>query len=1136
MDPLTVIPVLASPLLKIAFDGLKSFVDSEFSLISGANDEFNSLLDKLSAIQDVIEDAEVKQLSDIPIRNWLRKLKDVTYDVEDFLDEYKTDAALRGSSEILKPSSGCNNIKELITVPVPYFFCCEKNSLSRRTIAKKVGGFIRQFEEIAKQRSQFHLDRYATAADVQLGKIQQRESTSYTDEPKVYGREDDIEYIVSLLQNDEGGSGNDHQGSDVSVFAIVGMGGLGKTTLVHKVYHDERIKDHFAVKCWICVSEDFCPTSFIRTILKSLGKEFANDEQTLDYLQSLLQEKLGGKRFLVVLDDVWNEDQGKWETLKNSLSCGGKGSFIIVATRLQPVASIMALPHYVPRVLSEEDCFNLFKQRAFMRDEESNFPELQAVGREIVKKCNGIPLAAKALGGLLRFTRDEKQWLDVKDSQVWDNASDAILPALQLSYKHLSSQLKQCFAYCSIYPKDYSIEKEELIFSWMSNGFIQSKGERMGFEDVGNEIFNDLSWRSFFQDFEKDEDDNIIRCKMHDLMHDVACSVMSDECVSLEGDYKTVNRHISRTTRYVLYKYNTEFEYSFLETMLRIREFRLVPSNFAWCKFGFQLTLLRFILSNLKCLRVLTLEGLTISRIPNSIHKLKHLRYLNLSKSHITSLPKDFCRLINLQVLDLHGCRQLTYLPRDTRKMTNLRHLDITGCFSLTKMPIEMGKLISLRTLGLFTVVEESSCGITELKDLQHLKGDLEIRGLEHVKSAADARNANLILKHHLQSLIFCWSFGIPVTEEEEQAQLMVGEGLQPHRNLKRLYISGYGGVRFPHWIGVGVSLCLPNLVEITLGGCGKCEHIPQLGKLPLLRILRLYHLDSVKCISEFYHHGDQVIPFFPSLEELHIFSMHHFGEISSPSPLSPSSSSSQSLSSNQIRSTQAQVLSFPRLRILDIRYCPQLASFISLPPSLHELVQHNTHEELLKRYLKQSPSSLARLEIHDFPDLVSFPVGEEMHQKGGLINLTHLSVQNNGWRHLTNLRELIIWNCAELEFSHDDDANFQNLISLRSLRLHVLDKMTYFPSLPLLTSLRINYCLGLTTLEEWIPNLTSLQRLEIEYCRNLKSLPDEGLERLTALRSLTIKSCHPDLHRQCRNEEGHYWDKISHIPELKID
>ncbi|RZC81651.1 hypothetical protein C5167_044230 [Papaver somniferum] len=367
--------------------------------------------------------------------NWLKKLIDVTYDVD---DECKTDAALRCSSRILTPCSGYT-IKEFMTGSVPYFFCSQPTSLSRCTIAKRVQSFIHRFDEIAKQRSQFHLNPYVTAADVQLGSRQLRETTSYADEPAVYGRDEDMDYIVNLLLNDA--DGNDREERDVSVCAIVGMGGLGKTTLAQKVYHDIRSTDYFEVKCWICVSDNFNPKIFVKTILESLGDEVAHDKHTMDLLQSRLQKRLDGKRFLVVLDDVSSEDQGPWETLRTSLCCGRKD--------------------------------------------------------------------------------------------------------------------------------------------------------------------------------------------------------------------------------------NEEFEFSFLETMLRIREFRLVPSFY---KFNHPSTFLGFIFSNLKCLCVLTLAGLTLRRFPNSIGKLKHLRYLNLSGTNIKLFPKDVCCLINLQILKLHDCFDLRCLPADMRKMTNLRH------------------------------------------------------------------------------------------------------------------------------------------------------------------------------------------------------------------------------------------------------------------------------------------------------------------------------------------------------------------------------------------------------------------------------------------------------------------------------
>ncbi|XP_058080662.1 putative disease resistance protein RGA1 [Magnolia sinica] len=186
--------------------------------------------------------------------------------------------------------------------------------------------------------------------------------------------------------------------------------------------------------------------------------------------------------------------------------------------------------HHLPR-LSEDDCLSLFMQRAFGHGRQEP-PNLVMHAKEIVKKCGGIPLAAKALGGLMRFKTDERERLFVKESEIWnlpEEESD-ILPALKLSYYQLPSHLKQCFAYCSIFPKDHRIVKKKLILLWMAEGFIQPSDGSKQMEDIGGEYFNNLLWRSFFQDVDKDEDGNILWCKMHDLVHDLACSVAGIEC------------------------------------------------------------------------------------------------------------------------------------------------------------------------------------------------------------------------------------------------------------------------------------------------------------------------------------------------------------------------------------------------------------------------------------------------------------------------------------------------------------------------------------------------------------------------------------------------------------------------------
>ncbi|MED6200475.1 hypothetical protein PIB30_085484, partial [Stylosanthes scabra] len=200
-------------------------------------------------------------------------------------------------------------------------------------------------------------------------------------------------------------------------------------------------------------------------------------------------------------------------------------------------------------VLSDDACWSLFEQCAFGSDKE-RCQKFEAIGREIVRKCGGLPLAAQALGGLLRFKKTNEEWLEIKESKLWDFPDEShILPALRLSYFHLTPTLKLCFAFCAIFPKDTEIMKEELIHLWMANAFIQPSIKHTDVKDVGNMIWNELQQKSFFQDIKIDDDTRqVISFKMHDLIHDLAQSVAGQECVILD-DAKVSD--LSKSTHYV---------------------------------------------------------------------------------------------------------------------------------------------------------------------------------------------------------------------------------------------------------------------------------------------------------------------------------------------------------------------------------------------------------------------------------------------------------------------------------------------------------------------------------------------------------------------------------------------------------
>uniref|UniRef100_A0A2N9HZQ9 Uncharacterized protein n=1 Tax=Fagus sylvatica TaxID=28930 RepID=A0A2N9HZQ9_FAGSY len=429
-------------------ENLGSQIFQEIGSLWGVQDELDNIKSIVSRIQAVLQDAAEQQSQSNQVRDWLEKLKDAIYEADDLLSEFSTEASRR------RAMSGNKITKEVRT-----FFSKSNQVAFRHEMSCKIKAMRKKLDAIAKENRDFNLkvhlpEKYSVSIE--------RETHSFVPNEKVIGREDDKEAIINLLLDP-------NVEVNVSVVSIVGIGGLGKTTLAQYVYNDETVNTHFELKMWVCVSDDF--------------------EQ--------LRQNIDGKKYLLVLDDVWNESHIKWDSLKSLLMGGAKGSKIVITTRAKLVAEITeSVSIHTLTGLSEDQSWSLFKQIVFRKGQETNNPKLEEIGREILGKCQGVPLAIKSIGSVLCLEKTEAKWSYVKDNILVNvlQSGEDILPILKLSYDHLPSHLKSCFAYCSLFPKDYVIDKETLIQLWIAQGFIQSSNQQL--EQVADEYFKDLLWRN----------------------------------------------------------------------------------------------------------------------------------------------------------------------------------------------------------------------------------------------------------------------------------------------------------------------------------------------------------------------------------------------------------------------------------------------------------------------------------------------------------------------------------------------------------------------------------------------------------------------------------------------------------------
>ncbi|BAT96936.1 hypothetical protein VIGAN_09026300 [Vigna angularis var. angularis] len=514
---------LFGAVLQMLFDKLDSH--QVLGFFRGRNlDEklLKKLKRKLMDINAVIDDAEQKQFTNSLVKEWLDEVRDVLYDAEDLLEQ------------------------------IDYEFSKTKLEAEFQTSSSKVYSFeskiialLDDLESLLNQKIVKDFKIYSGVRSELGNKVSDKkvESTSLVAEEVIYGRNEEKEMIFTWLRSDT----NDNK---QSILSIVGMGGMGKTTLAQHVYNDPKTEEaKFDEKAWVCVSDAFDALRVSKAIIGAFTNS-RDDSGDLEMIHGKLKKRLSGRKFLLVLDDVWNEDRNQWKALQTPLTFGAKGSRILVTTRSHKVASIMQSTYiHQLKQLDEDHSWQTFAKHAFHDQDSELKSELKEIGMKIVKKCQGLPLALETIGCLLQSKSSVSEWEGVLTSEIWDLPIEdsKIVPTLLLSYYHLPSHLKRCFAYCALFPKDHRFDKESLILLWMAQNFLHCSQQSKSPEEVGEDYFNDLVSSSFFKQITWDKE---IYFVMHDLLNDLAKYVSGEICYRLGVDGE---KGVSRKTRHISY-------------------------------------------------------------------------------------------------------------------------------------------------------------------------------------------------------------------------------------------------------------------------------------------------------------------------------------------------------------------------------------------------------------------------------------------------------------------------------------------------------------------------------------------------------------------------------------------------------
>ncbi|RWR74001.1 disease resistance protein RPM1-like protein [Cinnamomum micranthum f. kanehirae] len=862
---------MAESAVKLLLQTLDSLVRQEASLLQGLHRNITEIQHELQSMHSFLKDADRRKNSDDDdgVRTWVEQVREATYKVEDIIDMYMWQTAKQNTGKGLIPRALYN------TLLLPKRYCY------KHQIASELQAIQSEIQVISERRHRygFHEEgQTSKMKNADEGWQRSREYLHFIPDEEIVGIDEYRDFLIGELTDER---------PERAVVAVVGMGGLGKTTLVTKVYDSPQVKNHFECHAWITVSRSYKVDDLMQNMLMELYK--SNKEAVPDcinkmeggHLVQTVINYLQNKRYVIVLDDAWETID--WNHIRVAFPNNRCGSRIMLTTRIRDVAlSFEAENILFLEPLGEDDAWLLFCNRAFLN--KSCPPDLQPYGKSLVQKCDGLPLAIVTIGGLM-LTKEKSslEWRKVENSLSWQLNNNKKLGGMKnillLSFDNLPYNLKYCFLYCGLFPEDYQIQERNLIQLWVAEGFVEER-EGHTLEEAAEDYIKELTCRSMLQIIIKNDISPFRSFRMHDVLRELAISIGREQNFCSTRDRKeeiwtNKARYLSLQNGIVNIQSSTCYYRSLMLFQIEISSLSLYSIS-----------------SRYKLLKVLDLQGSSIDSVPDELVELFNLRYLQLGNTNVEELPKSIGRLQNLQTLDIRGSK-IKILPKGVEKLKKLRHMFISSGVQAPDGIFNLNCLQTLANIGINDDTVRKVGNLTQLRDL----------GIENVK-----RNHGKELFASLQKMKALLNLTVRVISEEEILDLDAESS--PPAHLKYLWLEGRLE-RLPPWIGSLQNLAvltlqrshlkedplssleaLPNLMTLCLlmAYVGEELCFPQgwFSKLKILEISEIPKLNLIKIengsmtrIEELYVHKcpelkriPEGMQYLTSLQELHLHDM----------------------------------------------------------------------------------------------------------------------------------------------------------------------------------------------------------------------------------------------------------------------